>query len=492
MPLKPRGFFHQARQAAIAREKHRRSLAKAGDTAGLKEARAALIERLHPTQRNVLDVVTESSTRYLALFCGRRWGKTDLAQTLLILTATARKCAVVYASTTHNRAVKTVWAEMVEWSIPFGGVADIANKEIHYPNGSVFYCLGFETKKLADRIRGIKKIALVVVDECQDQDSEILEYAVGSVIHPALADLEGRLIMQGTGGAPTTFWERVVNGLIDLTFTVFRHTIWDNPHIPNPDAEVADACKLRGVTRDDPYIRREWGNPKDGIEFTIDGERSAMPAVTMRFVEPLPGGRIVVGADLGSVDLTGVCAVWLHPNYNGMIILRAQEKHLPGYTEQAAFINDFITEFEPLSSKPVLCALDPNGGKALIPVLAKLRGEGGFMPPEKSQFQVAQKSEKAATVRLMADDFRTGFLTLQPGNEALARALGAVEWKPGGAELAGHAPDIFDATLYCWRLARRLFRYEGPERVETVEPGLAAFLKEQEAEQEALAEYGIM
>lgn len=433
-------------------------------------------------------------SRYRALFWSRRTGKTDyFARRMLETATTTPRCNVVYASTTHLRAVKTIWdpilAEVARFEAETGIDLECSphtqTSELRFGNGSKIHILGFETKKHVDRIRGIPKIAEVNLDEMQDHDPEFLVYAIGSVIQPALADLMGTLTCAGTGGPPNGFWHEIVTNPA-LGFEVFRASIWENPHIPDPDGEVEAACRLRGVTRNDPYIRREFGSRENGIEFTTDSERSVFPRITMRSVELPAGYRAAVGGDVGSVDKTAACVTLLHRAYNGMVMRASGEKQTPGSSDQLRYLSEWRDGWEQLTKIPVYMAVDPGGGgKGVMEDMRKTLLIGDILP--------AEKFDKAYNFRMFADDVRTGFCTIEPGNEALVKALEGLEWEAGyeGVKLKGHTPDIADAALYAWRLARKLFFFDSKlVEADTQTPEDAALERQWNAEEQFLRENG--
>jgi hypothetical protein len=406
--------------------------------------------------------------RMRALFWGRRSGKTTLVQHEMIEAALAHPdCAVVYVGPTINLAIKTVWDELVKWSAPIGGVANESNHWIKFPNGAVIYILGSENKKTIDRIRGIKRIVYLCWDEQQNYASDFAIYALTSVIFPGLADEGGRLVLNGTGGPETGHWFNIVtygNAAGKdverdpaLDFTVSRGpTMWDNPVIGDrADHELAKVCRLRGVTAGDPYIRREYGSPGKGIEFTTDSERSVFPKIVAKAMELPSGGRYVIGGDVGSVDCSSAVVYYMHPHLRGLVMVTSEKRKTPGASDQIALFREYAERYQPLSSSRVLIAVDPGGGgKGVITDLGRLGGFWEVMPAEKNG-----EWSKGMTCRLMADDVRSGFLTVLPGHEAAPKGLALLEWEPGkeGEKLRGHADDAADGAVYGWRLARKLF-----------------------------------
>lgn len=476
------GPFERAKLRFIVAERSRRDAYAAG---AVKYHVAA--DHLHGTQleAHLIQDARGRPHRYRALFCGRRWGKTTLVQNEGLEECTRNPgCASVYIGPTINLAVKTVWDELVSWSASYGGVPNIANHWVKFPNGSAFYVLGAETKKTIDRVRGIKKIRYLAWDEQSLYSDELATYAIGSVITPALADVKGRLVLLGTGGPPRGYWHRVVTDA-ELGYAVFKRTVWDNPNILDPDEEVDRACKQRGVSRSDPYIRREWGSRDVGIEFTTDSERSVFPRIQSSVLSLPSGCRYVLGADVGSVDKTAVSVYALHENMPRIAMVESEKRKTLGSSDQIAFIREYALKYSLISSREVFTAVDPGGGgKAVIEDLRRLGGFGEIL--------AAEKISKASNCRLMADDVRTGFLVVGPGNDAATAGLEALEWEPGkeGEKLRGHADDGADGALYGWRLAKKLYAYHEAPAVGHVSSDLQRWMDQKEAEDRAVADLG--
>lgn len=436
------------------------------------------------------------------MFAGRRSGKTTLVQHEMIEAATENPdCAVVFLGPTIGLAVKTVWSELREWSRPYGGVPYENTHEIRFDNRACIYVLGSENKKTIDKVRGIKRIVYAAWDEQQNYNSEFAIYALSSVLYPSLADEEGRLVLMGTGGPEFGHWfELVTKGRLgelsedptqrDFVVTSYPWTMWNNPYIGRrADRELAKVCRLRGVPPSDPYVRREYGSKEKGIEFTTDSTLSVFGLIGTRHVDLLPGGRIVLGGDVGSVDLSACSAKWIHPNYRGIVTLESEARKTPAATDQIAFFREKLDFYSKISSEKVLLALDPGGGgKAVAEDLKKLQALaefGDFWDP-----LAAEKFDKAFNLRLMADDVRSGFMTYEPDKcKAATDGLQKLEWDPKavGQKLKGHAPDPADADLYGWRLAKSLYRYEEPSDEIPHDPSLD-FL---DAEDEMMREAGM-
>lgn len=430
-------------------------------------------------------------TRHRALRVGRGGAKTTTGQWALLEAATAHPaCAVVYMSTTINRARKTVWEELRAWNrdLKLGGVPrELQSPELKFPEiGSTLYVSGAETKKHIDRWRGVKRLVLVFLDELQDWDDDLLTYAINSVFLPRLNDryqgvsLNGRLLVAGTGRSPKGYWHRICTDPA-LGFKVHRWDADANPHVEPLAKQVADACKVRGVTEDDPYIRREYR-----AEFTRDGVLQVFPPPKTVARGELPTEKVnyAIGADVGSVDRTAV-VVWAWTTARDRLWVEdAQTKRTPASSDQVAFIREFIAKYE---GRGLLgTAVDPGGGgKGVIEDLRKIRGLW--------EITEAEKQGKVAAARELAGDFRTARAVVAEDLRELLDELPAPEWDPDlpGQKLKEslHWPDIDDAALYGYRLAARLWYHEPAAPALTHEQeALRRLMEAQQAEEAAMRE----
>jgi hypothetical protein len=461
------GPFQDAYRRLIEQERIRRGLAR--DKPKVYRA----IDHLNSPKQIAAHLAKDANgepARFRAMFAGRRSGKTTLGQHEMVEAATANQgCAVVYVGPTINLAVKTVWEELRQWSAPYGGRAREDLHEIRFrDHGSVIYILGADNKRSLDRIRGIKNICYLWWDEQGLYDSDFALYGLSSCIRPALADRKGRLTLSGTGGPEVGHWFNIVTkgsagggDANEESFVVIKGwTMHDNPIIGpvRAEEEIDAACNDRGVTRNDPYIRREYGSAEKGIEFTTDSTLSCFSPIKSRHVDLLPGGRYVLGGDIGSVDFSAVSVKWIHLNYPGIHTVKTEKRKTKTTSEQIAFFKEYLDTYQALSSDKVMLALDPGGGgKAVIEELCTMGSWWDPLP--------AQKFDKAMSVRLMADDVRSGFMTYEPDTcKSAVEGLQKLEWDPKavGQKLKGHAPDPADADLYGWRLAKSLYSYEEP------------------------------
>jgi len=233
----------------------------------------------HINQRQIL----ESDKRFIVVMCGRRFGKSELSQILIIKEA-LKGGQVAYVTPTYGLA--QVFFERLAKVLPFKN--NISKLKIYCPNeGSI----EFFTGERLDNLRG-RKFHLVIIDEAAFISD--LEDGWNNSIRPTLTDYEGRAVFLSTPRGKNFFYSLFMKqGEND--WQSFKFSTYDNPHI-NP-REIDEArIQLPEVVFNQEYL----ADP---------AENSANPfgnAFIKRCIKPISAQPIVCyGIDLAkSVDFT--------------------------------------------------------------------------------------------------------------------------------------------------------------------------------------------
>jgi phage FluMu gp28-like protein len=233
----------------------------------------------HPNQQKILD----ESKRFIVIMCGRRFGKSELSQILIIKEA-LKGGQVAYITPTYGLA--QVFFERLTKVLPFK--SNISKLKIYCPNeGSI----EFFTGERLDNLRG-RKFHLVIIDEAAFIPD--LEEGWNNSIRPTLTDYEGKAVFLSTPRGKNFFYSLFMkNGEND--WQSFKFSTYDNPHI-NP-REIDEArIQLPEVVFEQEYM----ANPS---------ENSANPfgsTFIKRCIKPISTQPIVCyGIDLAkSVDYT--------------------------------------------------------------------------------------------------------------------------------------------------------------------------------------------
>jgi len=181
------------------------------------------IPELHPNQQVILD----NSARFRVVMCGRRFGKSELAQLEIIFEA-MKGNAVAYITPTYALA-KTFFLKLTK-TIPFeNNKSDLI---INFPNnGSVMFFTG----ERLDNLRG-RKFNLVVVDEASFIPN--LEQGWLNSIRPTLTDYKGRALFLSTPKGKNYFYSLFMKSG-ENDWQSFKYTTYDNPYIDRSEIEDA-------------------------------------------------------------------------------------------------------------------------------------------------------------------------------------------------------------------------------------------------------------
>lgn len=159
--------------------------------------------------------------------CGRRFGKSELAQIEIIYEA-IKGNSVAYITPTYQLA-KTFFNKLVK-TIPFEN--NKSDLTISFPNdGSVMFFTG----ERLDNLRG-RKFHLVIIDEGSFIPN--LEDGWLNSIRPTLTDYKGRALFISTPKGKNYFYSLFMKSG-ESDWQSFKFTTYDNPYIDT--AEIDDA-----------------------------------------------------------------------------------------------------------------------------------------------------------------------------------------------------------------------------------------------------------
>jgi predicted phage terminase large subunit-like protein len=190
-------------------------------------ARVSLNFELHDSQLNVYN----NRRRFNVVNCGRRWGKTVLAEAVLGANITTGDPAAYFAPT--YKMLMDVWRTIKR---DFADVIDDTNeseKRITYINGGQ---LDFWSLDNYDAVRG-RKYRRIVIDEAAMVTN--LEEAWTMAIRPTLADFKGDAWFFSTPKGRNYFHTLSERARTDETWSYFQLPTSANPHIDGTEIDAA-------------------------------------------------------------------------------------------------------------------------------------------------------------------------------------------------------------------------------------------------------------
>ena len=266
-----------------------------------------LFKQFFKEQRQVLYEINHS--KRIAVCCSRRAGKTDLASGAINIASMIPNTRIIYVNLTYTNALNQIFENTVERSEKAGLVITNSSKsggEIEWANGSSLRICGNSNNAEIDKLRGEKRVSLVIIDEFFHQRN--MEYAINEVIGPLMLDISNSTILcLGTPPRiPKTYGERVWK--TEKGWKKFHWTAEDNPYIPNYDEFIEELCKNKGITRDAPFIQREYY----GVIGAYDTEAQVMSGYkTYNTDTPLDfvPEKVAIGIDWGFSDNNAIIAL---------------------------------------------------------------------------------------------------------------------------------------------------------------------------------------
>lgn len=224
------------------------------------ETRNRIIGELHWAQRAVI-LAFLAGIQYIAALCGRRAGKTELDARIIAIAL--EMCGpeewVIYAAVTRGLAKDLIWSRLVAINERHNLGWHIKDHEglIETPRGGKFRVFGFDKLPELEKTRGYK-LRCAIFDEPATY-ADKLDYLIRECVGPALGDLRGWLLINGTPGAVCVgFWYEASTGLRER-YKTFRWTVLDNPRFPRNAQEMLDEERRENQwDEDNATYQREW------------------------------------------------------------------------------------------------------------------------------------------------------------------------------------------------------------------------------------------
>jgi len=411
-----------------------------------------LLEYLFDKQKSFAD---DPSKRKGAL-TSRRAGKThDVTREQLQTCLDVPGAVAVYATDTRDHAKKLVWEEVLK----INNLHNLRIKFNHsellatFPNGSRYWLAGVSDDTAKERLRGYK-FDDFTLDEAQSIPERILRPLLREVVYPGLADRDGTLRVTGTPNRSCSGFLYDICHDKSLGFSIHNWTVLDNPRLdiwngqPNwreiAERKIEEWRVQNGFEPNDPAFLREymgmWVRSEEDFIYrltehsTYTGEYPILASTVM-------------GIDLGFRDEAAwvIAAYDRHEQKCYEVAHRAQAG-----LDMTGIMN--ITREMIETYHPERTVIDwASGGHHLIEEIRKRY---------KIKCSAAEKTKKAAFMRLLNADMRTGRAVILADGK-LKTQIEKVRWnKDSSREEEGIQCDLHDAWLYAWREAKHYMHIE--------------------------------
>jgi hypothetical protein len=307
---------------------------------------------------------------------------------------------------------------------------------------------GCKDQSEVGKFRG-SKYKRVAIDEAQEYGAFLREL-VTDAFEPALIDKAGHLLLAGTPSPiPAGLFYEASTGDGSPQWPTHHWTIFDNPHIPNAEAEVQLFCTTYALDRSSATYRREYLGEWVRDEGVLVYPYSAN--INSCFAHDVPeGGHLVLSLDFGVVDATAFTLLKTIPGAPEVWALRSWSRSGLIPSAVAAHVELLIKEH----GMGMQIVGDEGGlGKGYAEEMRQRYGIG---------ITAAEKTKKRAFQEIAAGELRSGTIKIVASEcRQLIDEMCLLQWAPGKLkEDERFENHCCDSLLYGVRAARAWYRPE--------------------------------
>lgn len=413
--------------------------------------RYKLLKNLFKQQRDFL--MDDSMYRKQIAICGRRAGKTFSNARRLAWTCIKPKSPCLYINLTFSNAINQMWDETHVALEEVGLMIKEESKAegfIKLTNGSSITFRGNNNKAEADKGRGYS-YRLVIIDEAGHQKN--MQYLMDEVLRPTMADYaDSVLIATGTPPrVPHTWCEKAWG---DKTFKTYHWTMYDNPHMPDPDAFIQEECESKGCTKESPFIQREYFGVMGAYDTDCQIFKGRQTWVVLPDPVALNFNNICIGVDFGFSDYNAVITLAYNKDTRQAWVIKESKFNMADISTIVTKIQEHVEDAKDLLLKkglnPEVDVFCDNNEKSIIAELKRNYGIRAYP---------AWKHDKSMAIEQLAEECRTGRLLI-PEKGVLDDEMDSILYKRDEAtdavlpeldEDLGIHPDAMMALLYASR-----------------------------------------
>ena len=192
--------------------------------------------------------------------CSRQSGKTHLASAMALMYCLREPDTPVYVIGSSMKHEEKLVDSAINQIVRQCDLRDSKGNVFNWrrmENRSSITVRGLSNTRDPDAIRG-GRAKLIIIDEFFHMEDDLLEYLMLEILEPMQLKFgkEATKLFIGTpqkrkGTYGAYVWD-------NWKIPQFKWTIFDNPHIPDPEAFIDRVCSEKGITRDHPFIQREY------------------------------------------------------------------------------------------------------------------------------------------------------------------------------------------------------------------------------------------
>ena len=394
-----------------------------------------------------------SRSRLRAVVAGRRAGKSWGIAAWLIIGALIKPGTIqLFLAITRKSAKRIIWKMLkdIDHKYRLGCEFKLGDLIMAFPNGSEVHVSGCPDASHVDTFRGTPYFR-IALDEGASFPPSFIHALIDDALIPATADYKGCIIFAGTPGvAPVGYLYEAHTGQIH-GWEMHGWTMLDNPHMPDPLAEIQDYAKRRNWPMDHPSIQREWlGKWVADLSMLVYGHFNTSLVESSGPRDEDGPWHYVLGLDFGDSETRESMAY-----------------SLLAYSDKIPVAWVVETKGEK-GATPATCAATVHKfEKRYRDKIESIVGDPGSLGAEfikqlRQRYRIpiepAEKANKRGYIELLNGDMKSGLLKFKrDGTEGVVGEMKILPWADERRliekdKVANHQSD---ATLYAWRRCRQ-------------------------------------
>jgi hypothetical protein len=290
----------------------------------------------HLKQRECINRIESSGSKYIIIDCGRQFGKSLLAMNLLLKWTLENDNSIGFWVSPIYSQAKKVFDELVKALKPSGLVKNVNRTEvwIKFNNGSTIH---FKSAEKPDNLRGYT-LDFLVMDE-----AAFMRDAIWNEILRAATLVRGkRILFISTPKGKNYFYQLYNRGVSDEypEYLSLKYTSYDTPFITKEEIDEAKQ------TLPDDIFKQELM-----AEFIDDGgevfRNYSGSQIISKWQEPMESERYWAGIDLGRQnDFTVLTVV---NNYNQIVYIYRERR-----TNWANIVDNIVAVLKKYNAKAIV------------------------------------------------------------------------------------------------------------------------------------------
>lgn len=287
--------------------------------------------------------------RFKALFCTRRFGKSYTGGLYLVKEAYENPgVSCVYVALTRESAQRIMIKDVlvpINKRFKLGMRFNKTTLTCSLPNGSVIYLGGADnTDEEMDKLLG-QKYKLGVVDESASYSIDLRKLIYGA-LKPAMADLNGTIVMLGTPGNLTKSLFYDITTGAEPGWHVVKGNTADNPYMADKwRKEILEITQQQPYIVETPVFKQmylgDWVVDTDALVYKFNQERNLYDTLPIS-----KDWQFLLGVDLGYEDASAFVVTAFNSFDKNLYVIDTYSKSKMDITDVANKIRELKAKYD--------------------------------------------------------------------------------------------------------------------------------------------------